>query len=106
MINSYVENGAMIDYVATKEVGYHEIVKIGDLVGITRKSAKKDEVVSCDVEGVFRLAKKKGEALKAGAVVYLSADGVTATKGTEPKAGIVWANAAADDEIVHVKLNA
>lgn len=106
MTNSYVQSGVMIDYKATKETGYHEVVKIGDIIGITRKSAKKDEVVACSVEGVFRLSKKAGEALKAGTTVYLSADGVTATKGTEPKAGIVWADAKADAKVVQVKLNA
>lgn len=103
-INQYYEAGVKFDYTADAPVGYHEIVVVGALVGVTTKSAQAGETVACDAQGVYALKKKTGEAIEQGVKVYV-ADGEISATGTTV-AGITWAKAIADDETVLVKLNA
>lgn len=64
MINAeFVQVGAIIDYKVDNAVGYHEAVVIGDILGVTRKSGKKGDIVACDIEGVFRIKKKQAKKL-------------------------------------------
>lgn len=102
----FVQVGAIIDYKAENAVGYHEAVAIGDILGVTRKSGKKGDIVACDIEGVFRINKKSGEEIKQGKACYFTAEGITGTKtGAEPKC-IAVENAAASQETILVKINA
>lgn len=103
-INQYYEAGDKFDYVATGEVGYHEVVVVESLVGVTTKEGKAGDVIACDAVGVFALAKKSGEAIAQGKTVYITDDGVSATG--EVVAGIAWAAAVANDETCLVKINA
>jgi len=100
---SFRQAGKLIEYTAPQAVDYHAVVEIGDLIGITRKSAVAGEKISCDAEGVFQFTKASG-ALAAGTPVTISTDGsVAAAQGTGN--GVVWADAASDDTVVDVKIN-
>ncbi|EFR42358.1 MAG: DUF2190 family protein [Dialister micraerophilus] len=107
MINAeFVQVGAIIDYKVDNAVGYHEAVVIGDILGVTRKSGKKGDIVACDIEGVFRIKKKTGEEIKQGKACYFTTDGITGTKtGAEPKC-ISVENATSEQETILVKINA
>lgn len=103
-INQFYEAGEKFDYTATAAVGYHEIVVVGTLVGVTTKSAEANETVACDCVGVYALKKKTGEAIGQGVKVYVVNGAISAT-GTVA-AGVTWAKAVESDETVLVKLNA
>lgn len=104
-INQYYEAGTKFDYTATAPVGYHEIVVVGNLVGVTTKEAKENEIIACDAVGVYALKKASGAVIAQGAKVYV-ADGEISTTESGTYAGVAWAAAVADDETVLVKLNA
>lgn len=105
-INQYYEAGVKFDYTANAPVGYHEIVVVGALVGVTTKSAQAGETVACDCVGVHALKKKTGEAIEQGVKVYVANGEISATADGGVLAGTTWAKAIADDETVLVKLNA
>ena len=117
----FYEAGKKFDYTATADIGYHEVVAVGALVGITCHSAKQGETVSCDAVGVFKIDKAAGEEITQGAAVYLNAENKITAQGTATaaeteddtgaaansnvKAGIAWAAAAASDAYVLVAIN-
>lgn len=103
-INQFIESGKKFQYKAAAPVGYHEIVVVGSLVGITTKEAVKNEIISCDAEGVYALNKKEGETITQGTVVYVKDGKVTATAEGAVKAGVCWENCAAEDATCAVKL--
>lgn len=106
MTGVFYKAGTIIDYVASKAVGYGEVVQIGGIVGVTSHSADVGEAVACSVEGVYKFPKKASEKITAGTKVYMDANAVTATKGTSGVAlGTVWADASADDAEVQVRIN-
>lgn len=106
-INQFVEAGEKFQYKATKAIGYHDIVVSGALVGVATKSAVANEIISCDAVGVYALDKTSGEAITQGAVVYVTTAGkITATAGSNTRAGVAWEAAVASDATVLVKLNA
>ena len=105
MAVSYRQAGKLIEYTADGAVGYHAVVEIGNLIGITRKSAVAGEKISCDAEGVFQFTKANG-ALTAGTPVTISTDGSVAETASESMGnGVVWSDAAADATTVDVKIN-
>lgn len=106
MTGVFYKAGTIIDYVATKDVGYGELVQIGDIVGVTSHSAGAGEAVACSAEGVYKFPKKASEKITAGTKVYMVSDAVTATQGTSGVAlGTAWADASADDTEIQVRIN-
>lgn len=106
-LNQFVEAGEKFQYKATKTIAYHSIVTVGNLVGVATKAALADEIISCDAVGVYALEKTSGEAITQGAVVYVTTAGkITATAGSNVRAGVAWAAALASDATCLVKLNA
>lgn len=95
--------GIIMDWKADKDGKIGDIVTVGTVVGVTNNNYKKDDLVALTCEGVFELP-KASDAIGQGAEVYV-ADGKIAATGTV-KAGVAWAAAEADDEVVMVKLNA
>lgn len=104
---NFVQPGKTIQVVATGDIAYHGVVVVGDMIAVASHSAKKDDVISCDAEGVFAFDKKEAEAIGQGKKAYLGTDGkITATVGTNTYAGKVWKAALADDTTILVKINA
>lgn len=108
MANQFLEHGEKFQYKATSVVGYHDIVVAGTLVGVTTKATTvANEIVACDAVGVYSLTKASGEAISQGTVVYVNSDNkITATAGSNVKAGVCWETCVADDATCAVKLNA
>lgn len=98
--------GTQINVVAAKEIGYHEVVAIGDILGVAKNSGAKGDLIACEVEGVFELPKKVGVALEQGTLAYLVGEEVTKSGGPSAMpAGIVWEPAPAEATTVLVKLS-
>lgn len=105
-IGTFKQPGAIIDVKATKSLAYHELIAVGSIYAVTKASADVGEIVACNAEGVFQFPKKASEAITQGAKVYLdTSGGITGTAGDDSPVGIAWADAAADDTIVTVKIN-
>lgn len=106
MTGVFYKAGTIIDYVATKPVGYGELVQIGGIVGVASHSAGVGEAVACSAEGVYKFPKTASENITAGTKVYMVSDAVTATLGTSGVAlGTAWADASADDTEIQVRIN-
>lgn len=106
MTGVFYKAGTIIDYVATKAVGYGELVQIGGIVGVASHSAGVGEAVACSAEGVYKFPKAASENITAGTKVYMVSDAVTATQGTSGVAlGTAWADASADDTEIQVRIN-
>lgn len=106
MTGVFYKAGTIIDYVATKGVGYGELVQIGGIVGVASHSAGVGEAVACSAEGVYKFPKTASENITAGTKVYMVSDAVTATQGTSGVAlGTAWADASADDTEIQVRIN-
>lgn len=106
MTGVFYKAGTIIDYVATKAVGYGELVQIGGIVGVASHSAGVGEAVACSAEGVYKFPKTASENITAGTKVYMVSDAVTATQGTSGVAlGTAWAGASADDTEIQVRIN-
>lgn len=116
MAKNYVEDGHTMDWTNTsdKTVASGDLVVVGTLCGV----AAGDIVPGADgvllTTGVFTLPKVEVE-VTAGAALFISADGIlttastTAGEGEEPatenlRVGTAWADAAAADKTVAVRL--
>ena len=92
---------------------YHALVAIGDyMIGVTRHSGAQNDVVACDIEGVFTFVKASGSALTQGTPVTVAADSdhdnaptATATSAGATSNGVVFKDAASADTVVEVKIN-
>lgn len=103
---TYWQRGEAIDFVngTGSKIEANEIVAFGSRVGVAGSDIAAGETGALHVTGVFEMPKKENEAISAGADVYWSADGVTATEGSNPKAGYAIEAAVAADATVKVKL--
>lgn len=102
----FIEAGKKFEYTASGNIAYHEVVISGGLIGVATKAAVSGDVISCDAEGVFAIAKLE-EAITQGTKVYLDSNKkVTATEGSNTPCGIAWAAAASADATCLVKINA
>lgn len=98
--------GGKIDITAKKEIAYHEVVVVGNVIAVASHSAGVGEKTSAYTEGVYEI-KKGNEEIAQGAKVYLTSDGaITATAEGNTYAGIAWRDATANDVVVDVKINA
>lgn len=98
--------GGKIDITATKEIAYHDVVVIGNIIAVASHSAKIGEQTSAYTEGVYEI-KKDNKAITQGTKVYLTADGtITATAEGNTYAGVAWSDATANDVVADVKINA
>lgn len=81
-----------------------DLVKIGDLVGVAACDIGVKALGSVALAGVFDITKKSGEAIEAGKLVYLAADGITATAAGNARVGYTIAKALAGDKTARVRL--
>jgi predicted RecA/RadA family phage recombinase len=107
MSAEFYREGGSIDVTATKALTYHVPVAIGEVVAVPTASAAIGETVTCLTKGVFEIDKKAADVIAQGAVVYLLADGTigAATADGAIAAGKAWADSAAADTTVLVKIN-
>lgn len=113
MAVEFVQPGKQMNVKLGAAAGYHALVAIGDyMIGITRHSGAQNDVVACDVEGVFKFVKASGSALNQGTPVTVAADSdhdnaptATATSAGSTSNGVVWETAASAATEVLVKIN-
>lgn len=109
MIN-LIEDGKTIDYtVADAAVTSGEIVVVGDMAGVAVAGGDVGETITLAVEGVYELPKGSG-ALAQGKKAYVNIAAETGktivgTASGNTFIGYVWADAAAGDANVAVKLS-
>ncbi|RHR51967.1 DUF2190 family protein [Clostridium sp. AF18-27] len=110
---TYIQPGGNLDYKnngdAAIEAG--DVVVLGDRAGIAGTPIPVGELGSIVMDGVYKIAKKSGEAIKAGKDAYVSDEGITGTspapaEGGLPKIGYAVEDAAEGDAYVKVKLQA
>jgi predicted RecA/RadA family phage recombinase len=96
--------GDVLTYKADKAYTAGDIITVGSLTGIAGGDAKKDELVSVLLKGVFEL-EKDNAAIDLGAKVYAVNGKVSATKGsTGVDLGYCFAAADASATTVDVKI--
>lgn len=92
MLGRFVYKGETVDYKATKDLAYGEVVELGTRIGVAASVIKNGEVGTLNITGVYELTATSGEEYKIGDIVYFKNEGVTKTKSSsEPTAGIVVA---------------
>lgn len=96
------QRGDVLDYVNTTEakIPAMTVLQIGDVFGVVAGDIEPGQLGAAYVEGVFRMPKAAGE-IAQGAKLAFAEDGVAAGDGL----GYAFAPAAADDELVAVKIN-
>jgi predicted RecA/RadA family phage recombinase len=79
----YVQAGENIDYTATSDVAYLQVVPLVSRIGVALEAIAKGETGTVTLTGAFRLPAATGAALSVGTKVYwdAAAGNVTATAG-------------------------
>ena len=79
---TYLQNGETLDYVNTtgKDIEASEVVVFGKRIGIAGTNIPSGALGTIHMTGGFRVPKKKGETIEAGADVYYAEDGFTAVE--------------------------
>ncbi len=87
MIAEYVQEGSAVDFVPAADVAAGDVVVVGELVGVTKRSHKAGELGALAVVGVFDFPKATGvgSAIPAGAKLYW--DVAEAVAKTDSEAG-------------------
>lgn len=103
---SYVQPGESIDYVPSIFVAAGTVVVLGDLLGVTKRDIRANELGALALVGVFDVA-KGNETLALGTTVYWDATNqhLTATAGSHKRFGNVVRAAADDDPTVRARLH-
>jgi predicted RecA/RadA family phage recombinase len=103
---TYVQPGESIDYTPSTNVALGTVVVLGDLVGVTKRDIRANELGALALSGVFDVAKGTSEALAVGTTVYWDDTNhrLTATAGSHKRFGNVVRAAAADDPTVRARL--
>lgn len=96
----YVNKGDVIDFKLAKAAGYHEVIQIGTLAGVTQEAGAIGDTVSVSISGVWKIP--TDETLTAGTVAYVKDGKATATSDGAVKAGVVTY---AETGFVEIKLN-
>lgn len=104
----YYQKGESLNYQNDTDnpIEAGDVVVFGQRIGIAGTQIPAGELGSIHMVGTFKIPKKTGEKIEAGADVYYSAEGLTAVSGEVGDAAIGYAimPAAADDSHVTVKL--
>ncbi|MDR3133012.1 MAG: DUF2190 family protein [Prevotellaceae bacterium] len=110
-MKNFVEDGKVLNYKVTgAAVKSGEVVVVGKLVGVAVTDGALGDTIAVAIDGVYKLPKGSG-ALTQGAQAYVNvAEGtgavsIVGTATSNTFAGYVWADAAAGDATVEVKLS-
>ena len=111
MTTTFVQAGDAIDYTSDADMAAGSVVVEGDLVGVTKKDIKANELGALAVCGVFDFPKAKGNgtAIPFGTKVFWDVADEQAKaddeEGGNKLIGKTVADASDDDELVRVRLN-
>ena len=76
---TFIQNGNIIDYPATTEVGYGEVVTLGNTIGVAAERIKAGETGGVRLTGVFEMP-TAAEAISIGDKLYYDAVNTCVTK--------------------------
>ena len=97
----YVQKGDAVDFMPTVDLDAGEIVRLGNLIGITRIPVKAGTLGTLALSGVFDVAKSAGITFSQGSNVFWN--GQAAHDGA--LLGIAIQNATAESNHVRILLN-
>ncbi|RPH78192.1 MAG: DUF2190 family protein [Planctomycetaceae bacterium] len=105
-VAQFIQDGDVVDYTPTVNVAAGSLVVQGDLVGVTKRDIKANELGGLATVGVFECVKASADVIAAGTKLYWKADDqtVTATVGTNKLVGKAVAAAGAGTTKVRVLL--
>src|SRR5690242_1028293 len=107
----FIQEGCAVDYTPGADVAAGVVVVQGDLVGVTKRDIKANQLGALVVEGIFDLAKQAGGGVTfaAGAKVYWDDNNNVAVatdgSGANKLAGKAVAAAADGDAVVRTRLS-
>lgn len=100
----FVNDGKTIQFKATKEVSYGDVVVLDGRIGIAAMTIAKGESGTVSIVGAYEFKKATG-AIKPGAkVFYKEADGTITTSDSDTPAGIALEASEANAGTVVVKI--
>ncbi len=100
----YYQKGDAIDITPMQDLAAGEIVRLNNLIGVTRLPVKAGELGTLSIDGIFEVEKPQGVIFHAGANVYWnSGSNSVSTEGV--LLGIAVREAKASAESVFVLLN-
>ncbi|MDE7299924.1 MAG: DUF2190 family protein [Lachnospiraceae bacterium] len=102
----YWQKGESLDYVneTTAVIEANTIIPLEGRIGVAGTSINPGETGSLYMAGVYEIAKTGRAEIKMGAAVYFDGTGITDTKADAVPAGYAARTAAAEDEVILVKL--
>lgn len=100
----YVQRGDAVDFIPSVDLEAGEIVRLGNLIGVTKISVKAGTRGTLALAGIFDVLKPAGMTFTAGSSVYWDSSLGAANKNGV-LIGIAVQYAAAKSEIVQVLLN-
>ena len=100
----YVQKGDAVDFTPVVDLDAGEIVRLGNLIGITKIPVKAGTRGTLALAGIFDVLKPVGITFSAGSSVFWDSSLGTAGK-SGVLIGIAVQNAAAEAEIVQVLIN-
>ena len=82
---NYVQVGDIINFVNStgNEIGYHEVIVLGERIAVATMSIPKDEVGTLSLVGIWEMPAVSGTAFAVGDLLYFntSTKSLTATEG-------------------------
>lgn len=105
---AFWQKGESLDYTNSTNatIEANTIMVYGSRIGVIGTDIKPGELGSIHVVGVFEMPLSDSDAVEAGTEVYWDGDGITATAGSNTKAGFAAQAAAAGAEKILVSINA
>lgn len=100
----YIQKGDAVDFVPTASVAAGEIVKLGNLIGVTKLDTEGNARGTISLNGVFDIAKAQGIAFTAGSNVFWDSQNKSAA-ATGTFVGLAIEAAPATADHVRILLN-
>jgi len=105
---AFWQKGESLDYVngTSDIIEANTIMVYGSRIGVIGTDIKPGELGSIHVVGVFEMPLSDSTAVDAGTEVYWDGNGITATAGSNTKAGFAAQAAEAGSDTILVSINA
>lgn len=103
-VAKYVQRPDTIDFIPNRNIDAGEIVKLGDLIGITKIAVPAGTIGALSIEGIFDVIKDQDASFLPGMNVYWDPESKTA-KQTGIIIGMAIQNCTAEQSTVRILLN-
>jgi len=99
----FIQRPDSVDFIPIQDVSAGEIVRLGNLIGVTKLSIAAGTLGTLSLTGIYDIAKPADVAFAAGECVYCSSDGKIGKVGV--LLGIAIAASPAGAKLVRILLN-